>query len=416
MRNRLGWLLGLMVSSLAWAHGVPPQSLAVSPSPWTPGGLVVSTTFGALVSDDRCTYEWICPEVLGFGAREQPTWTATRSGTLFAAAISGLAVSRDRGCSFERHPDFESRGAADVVEAGDTLFVTSARFGVRNGLWASTDDGKTFSATALASEALFFNAVRVAPSDPRRVVVSAWYFEPRRLSLFVSDDRAASFSEIELTAAFSTGSVFTVHAIDASNASVLFASVVDDSVTPERTRLLKSVDGGRTFVTVLTADGRVSSMAQDGGLWWLALGDRVYRSTNGSDFEVLEQPRQRACVARLGGETLACGRQSGEDGFAVARLDAPGAVPVLTWSRISGPRACPADAPTTRACSVVWPVERAELGLAPDHVATCGGPSVEPGPVPPPRGGCQGAPVGAGLVSVLLFFLGRTRRVESANR
>ncbi len=405
-----------MGCAVASAHGVPPQSLAISPSPWSPQGLVVSTTFGALVSDDRCTWEWICPEVLGFGPREQPTWTTTRSGALFAAALSGLAVSRDRGCSFERHPDFEGRGAADVVEVGQTLFVTSARFGVRNGLWTSTDDGRTFVATSLSSETLFFSAVRVAPSAPSRVVVSGWYFEPRRLSLFVSDDGAATFTELDQTAAFSSGSVFTVHAIDATNPELVFASIVDDSVTPERTRLVKSVDGGRSFSTVLVAEGRVSSMVQDGGAFWVALGDRVFRSTNATDFEALEQPRQRACVARVGGETLVCARQSGPDAFAVARLESSGAAPLLTWDRVRGPRSCPADAPTTRACSVVWPVERAELGLSTDPVATCGAAPVEPAPAPTPTRGCEGAPVGAQLVSLLLFFLGRARRVESRHR
>jgi hypothetical protein len=337
-----------MGCAVASAHGVPPQSLAISPSPWSPQGLVVSTTFGALVSDDRCTWEWICPEVLGFGPREQPTWTTTRSGALFAAALSGLAVSRDRGCSFERHPDFEGRGAADVVEVGQTLFVTSARFGVRNGLWTSTDDGRTFVATSLSSETLFFSAVRVAPSAPSRVVVSGWYFEPRRLSLFVSDDGAATFTELDQTAAFSSGSVFTVHAIDATNPELVFASIVDDSVTPERTRLVKSVDGGRSFSTVLVAEGRVSSMVQDGGAFWVALGDRVFRSTNATDFEALEAVRP-SCAPGSRAQTPSrwpgwshrarprCSRGTASGGRARARLMRRRRAP----ARWSGPSSAP---------------------------------------------------------------------------
>lgn len=416
MAERWSLLHLLTCSVVASAHGVAPQSLGIAPSPWSPQGLIVSTTFGALVTDDRCTWEWICPEVLGLGPREQPTWTVSHSGTLYAGAISGLFISRGRGCSFERHPDFDARGAADVLDTGESLFVTTARFGTRNGLFQSKDDGRTFTATSLGDDALFFSAVRVAPSNPRRLSVSAWYFEPRRQVLFVSDDAASTFTAIELTPSFPTGSVFTLHAVDAANPEVLFASLVDDSVTPERTRLLKSVDGGRTFSTIFTADGRVSSMAQDGGQWWVALGDRVYTSTNAADFGPLEQPQQRACVARVGGETLVCGRQQGADAFSVAVVTPGEVTPLLTWSRIQGPRACPAESPTAKACAVVWPVERAELGLPLDHVAACGAAAPEPMPPPPPRGGCQGAPVGLTLVSAMLFFLARRGRVDSTNR
>ncbi len=411
MADRRVLLLFLLTATSASAHGLPPQSLSIAPSPWAPKGLVVSTTFGALVTDDRCTWEWICPEVLGLGPREVPTWVATASGTLYAAAFSGLFVSRDRGCSFERHPTFEGRGAFAVVEAEGSIFVTTGRFGARNGLFESNDDGRTFTGANLSSDTLFFSGVRVVGD---RRVVSAWYFEPRRLALFVSDDRGATFTEIDHTASLPGGSVFTVHAVDAVTPQLVYASIVNDAVTPEQGTLLRSVDGGRTFTPVLTGAGRVSSLVQDGTGWWVALGERVFGSANGIDFSVLDSPTQRACVARVDAQTLVCGRQPGEDGFSVANVT--GAVsPLLTWDRISGPRTCPSGSSTATTCAVSWPVERAELGLAVDHVATCGG--EVPAPIaPPPTRGCHGAPGGATVVLALLFFRVRRGRVESANR
>jgi hypothetical protein len=404
-------LLCSLTATLAAAHGLAPQSLGIAKSPWAPNGLLVSTTFGALVTDDRCTWEWICPEVLGLGAREVPTWTVTSSGTLYAAAFSGLFVSRDRGCSFERQPTFEGRGASAVVEADGTLFVTTGRFGARNGLFVSTDDGRSFASPNPSSDTLFFSGVR-AVGDRR--VVSAWYFEPRRLALFLSDDRGATFTEVDHTASFPGGSVFTVHAVDAASPQLVFASIVNDSVTPEQGTLLRSLDGGRTFTAVLTGPGRVSSMAQDGSRWWVALGERVFASDNGVDFTPQDLPKQRACVARVDGQTLVCGRQPGEDGFSVANVT-QAVSPLLTWDRISGPRACPSGSPTSTTCGVSWPVERAELGLAVDHVAACGG--EVPAPIaPPPTRGCHGAPGGAAVVLALLFFRARRGRVESLNR
>lgn len=402
---REGVALFLLWASVALAHGTPPQALGVSQSPWSPEGLVVPTTFGLLVTADRCTWQWVCTDHLGIGDREQPSWFVTPSGTVVAAAFSGLYVSRDRGCSFTRAPFFATTGAADLAIDDGSWWLTTARFGVSNGLARSLDDGATFEWTALRAERAFFNAVRVAPSRPQRLYVSSWYFDPKLARLSISDDRGQTFSAVDLPPSVASGSVFSVHAVDATNPDLLFASLVDDSATPERTSLLRSTDAGRTFSVVLAADGRVNGMRQVNGSWWVAVGDRVFSSSDGLTFSVLETPKQRACVGGNGAETLVCGRVP-TDQFAVASVMG---APVLTWKQLSGPVECPADSPASRACSTAWPVELAELGLPSDHVATCDGPR----PIPVARGGgCQTTPTLWWLGSVV-FFLRRSRRVES---
>lgn len=408
MRNAVTLVL-VLVGQGALAHGTPPQTLSVSASPFAPGGLVASTTFGLLVTEDRCTWQWVCPDQLELGAREQPVWFVAPSGTLFAGALSGLSVSRDRGCSFTREPFFQEAGPADFAFSDGRLYVATGKFGATNGLAVSEDDGRTFRWTPLREALAFFSAVKVAPSRPQRVYASSWYFEPRRARLSISDDGAQTFTHLDVPQLLAPGSVFTVHGVSATDPELIFASVTDDAVTPVRSTLLRSLDAGRTFSVVLQAEGRVTSLAQDGDHWWVSAGDRVFASPEGLSFSLLPSPKERACVSRVGAQTLVCGRPQ-TDGYSLAIAGAP-VEPLLTWDRISGPIACPAGSPSASRCEARWPVERSELGLPPDHVAACGEP---PRPVTK-RSGCE-AGAGAAHLAVLVFFLRRRRRVESGGR
>lgn len=382
----------ILLATSALAHGPSSQTLGVAQSPWSATGLVANTNFGLLVTENRCTWQWVCPDHLGLGPREVPTWTVLPSGTITAAALSGLYLSRDRGCTFEKHPFFDATGAADVVTSGADVFVTTSKFGVLNGLARSTDDARTFTWTAIREDRAFFTAVRVAPSRPQRLYVSSWYVEQRPPRLWASDDRGDTFTSVELPPSLAVGTAFTVHAVSKADPDLLFASMTDDAVTPERATLLRSRDGGRTFEVALQAEGRVTSVAEDGGRWWVAVGERVYEAEGQGAFTVLPKPTQKACVARVAGETLVCGRQFGADAFALATLKGEEAVPLLTWRQLEGPVACPMGTPGSAACKGQWPVERAELGLPTDHVASCG--PATPGPTHPPAlpKGCSAAP------------------------
>jgi serine/threonine protein kinase len=349
-------LATVLLAATAWAHGAPPQTTGVAPSPWADGGVVVSTTFGLLVTDDRCTWQWLCADHLGLGPREIPTWFAAPSGTLFAATLSGLQVSRDRGCSFTRATLFDDTRVATLAASQGVLFATTSKFGVTNGLARSMDDGRTFEWTTLRAPEQFFSGVQVAPSRPARVYVSSWYFSPKLARLSVSDDRGATFTAVDLPPTVAPGNPFFVHAVDPDDAAVVFASSTNDAVTPERTVVLRSDDGGRTFGRVLEADGRVNGVVRGGARWWVAVGDRVFSSPDGRAFTLEPAPTQRACVGEVSGEVLACGRHVA-DGYALAALRGE-VSPQLKWQQISGPVDCPAGSAAATACAVTWPVER----------------------------------------------------------
>ncbi len=401
-------LLAVLQASLASAHGVAPQTLSVSSSPWADGGLVVPTTFGLLVTADRCTWQWVCTGHLGLAEKEIPTWHVAPSGTVYAAAFSGLVVSRDRGCTFTRQPFFDATGVSQVVSANGIVWAVSGKFGATNGLARSTDDGRTFTWTTARATEAFFNAVKLAPSRPERLYLSSWYFEPPSARLWVSDDGAASFTTIDLGSLGAAGAVFTVHAVDSQNPDVLYVSFLDTSKTPQRSVLHRSGDRGRTFSVVLEGDGAVSSLVQGDSGWWVALGDHLFSSSDGLAFTELPSPTQRACVSQVGGQTLVCGRPP-LDAFSVGTLTGREVVPLLNWSALSGPIRCEEGSPAVTACSTSWPVEKAELGLAADHEATCSA-----SPTPGPKPGCCQSSVGESSLVCLLFFRRRRRRVESA--
>lgn len=393
-------------ATIASAHGVAPQTLSVSPSPWADGGLVVPTTFGLLVTADRCTWQWVCTTHLGLAEKEIPTWFVAPTGTLFASAFSGLVLSRDHGCTFSRQPFFDSTGVSQVISSNGTIWAVSGKFGATNGLARSSDDGATFTWTPARATETFFNAVKAAPSRPERLYLSSWYFDPPSARLWVSDDGAATFTTNDLASLGALGAVFTVHAVDSQNPDVLYVSFLDTSKTPQRSVVQRSSDRGQTFSVVLEGDGAVSSIVQGNGGWFIALGDHLLSSNDGLAFTELPSPTQRACVSQVGGQTLVCGRPP-LDPFSVGTLEGREVVPLLNWSSISGPVRCADGTPAAAACSTSWPVEKAELGLAADHEATCSAPE------PPPKPGCCQSSVGEMSLVCLLFFRRRQRRVES---
>lgn len=409
-RSRHLALALVFLAGTSLAHGVSPQATGVGANPWADGGLTVATTFGLLVTDDRCTWQWVCTQHLGLNEREVPSWHVSSSGVVFAGALSGLVVSRDRGCSFTRQPFFDETGVSQLVSANGAIWAVTGKYGVTNGLARSSDDGATFSWTAARAAESFFTAVRVAPSRPARIYLSSWYFEPPSARLWVSDDGAASFTTIDVSALGAAGSVFTVQAVDAQNPDLVYASLLDTATTPQHARVVRSLDAGRTFTTVFEGDGPVSSMVQAGGQWFLAVGDQLASSDDGVSFSVRASPTQRACVARVGEETLVCGRPP-LDPFVVARVASPTPSPLLEWAAISGPVHCDPSSPAATACATTWPVEEAELGLEPNHEATC---SAQPAPGPKP--GCCQSSVGELSLVCLLFFRRPRRRVESAAR
>jgi hypothetical protein len=397
-----------LASATAFAHGVYPQTLHVQTGP--AGEVVVGTSFGLIVQRGEGEWRWICDEAIGDTSGQPSAIHAAADGRYWVASSKGLFASTDQGCGWSAIATFTESGASDITGIGATLYATTSRFGQVNRVYRSTDSGATFTPTALASDAKFFGGIRLAPSRPQRLYVSAWWYTPTVSSfLHVSDDSGATFDDRDLSAALPAAGAFRVHAVHPTNPDVLFASVEDVAVA-DKVYLVKSVDAGATFTAVLAVPRPFTSVAisADGNVVYAATAILLYRSTDGGQtFTALDSPTRNACVTLSGSDVYACGWPL-QDGWALGRSDNGGAsfTSALEWKDLQGPLSCAEGTPVFDLCEPIWPTVRGELGI-PIVVGEDGGQD----PAPTPRGcGCSSLEGGAFLAWAAAAIAVRRRR------
>ncbi len=366
--SRLLLTAALLAASAGWAHGTPPQALLVRERPGDPNELLVGTTFGALVSfDGACSWHLVCEEAIGYAKNRTPAWWLSPSGATFAATFDGVFVSRDHACTWAPVPPFADAGATDLQGLGGTVVAVSGTYGIVNQIYRSTDDGRSFTAVpATGNDAGFYSTVRFAPSDPQRVYVGEWWFDPYSSWVLKSVDGAQTFTTFDHSADLPTAGAFYVLAVHPANPDLLLAEVTSPQ-TPPTSYLLLSENGGQSFAAVATAVGspfNSAAFSADGQKAWAAAGDQLFGSTDSAHtFSVLPLPTRSTCVDVEGDRLYACSKQE-VDGWEVGRgSTASGAFsPGLIWQQIDGPLGCGANSPLQQACDPVWPV--IQLGFA----------------------------------------------------
>ena len=354
----------LLVSGVSAAHDVPPQVTQFVAS--ADGSIrLAGATFGALINRPPSSqFSWVCEEAIGFKNSDSPVWAVTNSGAMFSAALTGLYVSRDSGCRWAPHPQVTTSGASDIIQVGAALLLTTARFSAANGTWRSVDDGLTWQLLGSTSTTEFYSGLRSAPSRPQRLYVSAWYYQPASNGLLKSDDSGATFERVTLTSLLPATGAFRVLVVDPDDADTLYATVSNDDINL-RSWLLRSADGGRTFSTVTSVLGRITSAAISGSKLLVAAADRLYAFNRSPPFAeaIAPLPSAQACVSSVGSKTFVCA-DAAIDGFALAEWSGEPTPAVLRWPQITGPLECPADSPVTTTCASVWSTQRIQLGLA----------------------------------------------------
>ncbi len=344
----------------AQAHGTFPATSSISVRPGANDELVIGTTFGVLLSSDQGrSWQWICENALTATARALPIIKYLANGSLLAGDFFGLTRSTDRGCTWKAVEAFVDVGVMDVQihpSQSNVLHATTGRFGQLNSVFVSENWGETFIPLGLSSSQSYFSGVRVAPSDPLRIYVSAWWPQPMRSWLFRSDDRGAHFTQVyesppEL-------GPLTVLAISPTDRQVLFVA----SSRGVLHTLSRSDDGGATFTTVLEANEvfQSVSISADGQRVLAARANGFYRSEDrGQTFHSLATPSQNVCLFESASTIYACGSPL-VDGFAAAStadFDA-GWRPLLQLNEIRGPAQCPPGTPAEEACPSLWPAEQ----------------------------------------------------------
>jgi hypothetical protein len=407
------------------AHLGYPDTTSVTVRRGHPQDMFVGATFGAVISrDSGKSWNWICPEAMSYGGWLPETFLWQPDGTLLAATGAALIRSKDNGCTWTVHDYFKSRGLWPIGLASpesmpSRLWVSTSRTGFPNGVYRSDDGGETFT-PVLESDTSIFNAVRVAPSDPRRIYASGSTPEGQRL--YRSDDEGSTWETI--------AHPFPEYT-EYSRAYDLYVLRVSDT-DPDRlwarvswqgwTYLLESKDGGRTFRSILhpepqpdlpdrdAIDETLMSLeaSTDGNTLWAATPTRLFRLRAGEARATqLPLPDGNACVQREGDSLLVCGA-SREHGWALASTSDEGQTytPIFNLPD-TRPPACPYATPVYDICRPRWPQfapsieadpalppgEEVDGGIpdagSPDAGSDAG--TSEPPPAPPKKDGCSAA-------------------------
>jgi hypothetical protein len=414
----------------ALAHLGYPDTTNVTLRRGHPEDMFVGATFGAAVSrDSGKTWNWICTEAMGHGGWRPESFLWQPDGTLLAATGAALIRSRDGGCTWTVHDYFKSQGLWPMglespASMPSRLWVSTGRAASPNGVYRSDDGGETFTPTSLRSDTAVYTAVKVAPSDTRRIYVSGE--TPEGLRLYRSDDEGASWREF--------AHPFPEYQDEYSRAYDLLVLRVSDS-DPDRlwarvtwqgwTYVLESRDGGRTFQSILHPENQPPhdglseylislEVSADGNTLWAATPTRLFRARAGEGTATqLPLPDGNACAQREGNVLFVCGASRVHDwALATTRDEGRTYTPLFNLPDLQPP-SCPAGTPVHRLCRPNWPQ------FAPTIEANPALPPEEPvDETPdPPRKGCSstGGLVPAACFLVLSTFR-RSRRHHPENR
>ncbi|MCG8556841.1 MAG: hypothetical protein MJD61_16385 [Proteobacteria bacterium] len=266
------------MTSTAAANGRYPAAQQLIEDPNDPLRLIVRATYGLLVSrDGGASWSLICEEAVGYGGMEDPVLGLFGDGTLMAGLLRGLAVSHDGGCDWARAPGALSQAQiVDVTvhprQRARGLALGSERRqggGYSHSLWQTSDHGASWQELGVALPAeldLLATAFDAAPSDPRRLYVSALHRSPNGIEgvLLRSDDRAASWTLFSIpgTGLRSRPYFSAVAPNDPDTIYVrVHASEMDRELLSAPDRLLVSGNGGRTWRSVLEGTGVMAGFA-----------------------------------------------------------------------------------------------------------------------------------------------------------
>jgi hypothetical protein len=167
-----------------------------------PGSLVVSGTYGLLVSGNSKDFQFVCESAL-FGKTLMGSWVdplleVLPDGTILSGSVNGLRVSRDHGCSFQSDwslphdasfipPDPNANGplgtVVDLCPAYDdahgvialTSLVQADGSTLDHQLYHTTDGAKSWATLGAAIPTSMVHVVLtvdVAPSDSTHIYVS----------------------------------------------------------------------------------------------------------------------------------------------------------------------------------------------------------------------------------------------------
>lgn len=451
-----GAALWLLLPSAALAHGREPSLGAIAFDPSDPDRIVVRATWGFISSlDDGETWTWQCASAVPFDrTREDPEMVISSGGHVLLGTFDGLVRSDARACSWEApEPRLSDVYVVDVAsDPSDPSVVWTVASSGRepDALFRSDDRGATWTMISSPHPTSLSDRLSVAPSDPNRIYMSGVI--PRRSLLptdagpadggasdagppldagdlplvpqgmfLRSDDRGETFLPLpqDLVEDERTFHVLGVDPTDPLRVFARAVRVVTDEV-PER--LMRSDDGGESWVTAAERTEIVGfAMSDDGQHVWIGSWDGgLLRSDDrGVTFTVVDPDVRVRCLGWRPGELWVCIEGFSGD-FALARSTDLGdtLTPVWAFEDATMDVGCPAGTPVGDICPMFWPDQITDLMLDRDGSMSADAGVFDGGPGAEPPTGCScraAAPSGARALPILalatlLLALARRRR------
>ena len=396
----------------ALANGRFPESNAIFFASGDPQEIILRTTFGIIVSNDRGkTWDWICDQSIGLAGVEDPMLSVTPDGTVIASSFQGLAISRDKSCNYE----FAQGVLKDLVfidltsrpsTPGNVIAFASSYDGQDDAgliffsstLFETKDEGKTFVPLGMPFDpTLLGETVDVTASDPDRIYVSAVRNPGTAATgvMLTSVNRGQTFTETAIPLVPPERAPF-IAAVDPTNADRVYVRTSAGTDMPSR--LLLSEDAGKTFRTVYTALGPLSGFAlsPDGKKLFVGGPRDGVRVASTTDFQFVQKSTiEIQCLTVSTDGLWGCSNE--KSGFVVGLSTDEGATfePKLHFCDIRGPLACAPGSTTHTECSLggtasnaspPWPPQRAILGCGGGPVLDAGFDSGGIGESSPPGG------------------------------
>jgi photosystem II stability/assembly factor-like uncharacterized protein len=276
-----------------------------------PGGRVYTATSAGGRRSDDCGRTWA---VLGPGVGDETTYAITRlaTGRLLAGTNRGIAASDDDGRSWRaRAAGLPGERVYRIVEVEPGLVLAGTLGG---GLWIGDGEPVSWRRAAGVTHPSVFDVRRTRRGD---LLAGTGVVENGEKSggIFRSIDRTRTWQPAECPP-------ITVYRVVEAADGTLYAGA-------QRSRILRSADGGRTWAflpdTTGLTDAKLFALAIDSvDRLYLGAGNRLLRSTDGgAAWEAIDDGLDGASVFDVatldGGDLLAATAwgvyRSGDDGL-----------------------------------------------------------------------------------------------------
>lgn len=376
-------LCGLLLTNAAEANGRFPRAQRLLEDPRDSSHLVLSATYGLLVSSDGGgRWRYVCEAAYGETDLSVDALTALSSqGALLAGIYSGVSRASDGVCGFQRTLGRNNREAVpDFALAPSSpgrvvaiVVSTPADAEPYSQLHGSDDDGLTWQAIGKPLPAVMRTplTVDVAPSDSNRVYLSGLGLGEAGV-LLRSDDGGESFAIFALPTDPAQAEYPYIAAVDPENPDRLYVRTdawrydAETGSSHANDALVYSDDGGASFVELMRAAGKLFGFAfsPDGDELLLGYGDPLepggirftkpdalgmYGARKGTSAFEKRYAGSVSCLTWSERGIYACTHES-ETGFSLGAiadttfdLAAPAVLePLLVLADVVGPVECPA--------------------------------------------------------------------------